>query len=107
MKTDFLQSVWTIIDDNLDEPLLSVGYLASSLALSKSTLNRKLCLLSGLSANKIIKQYKLRKARTLLVSGKNVSETAYLTGFGTASYFVQCFKEFYKVTPKAYSKNHL
>ena len=106
METDFLQSVWTIIDDNIDEPLLSVEYLASNLAVSKSTLNRKLSTLSGLSANKIIKQQKLRKARTLLMSGKNVSETAYLAGFGTSSYFVQCFKEFYKETPKTYSKNH-
>ena len=91
MEIDFLQSVWRIIEDNLDEPLLSVGYLANSLAVSKSTLNRKLLMISGLSANKIIKQYKLRKAKKLLLSGKNVSETAYLSGFRNTFLFCAMF----------------
>ena len=43
----------------------------------------------------------------LLLKGNNVSETAYLTGFETPSYFTQCFKEFYKITPKKYSLTSL
>ena len=76
------------------------------MAVSKSTLNRRLALLVGLSANEIIKQSRLQKAVIFLMSGKNVSETAYLTGFETPSYFTQCFKEFYKITPKEFSKNN-
>ena len=107
LHNDFLKNLFTVIEDNIDEPVLTVGFLASKMAMSKSTLNRRLALLVGLSANEIIKQYRLQMAAIFLMSGKNVSETAYLTGFETPSYFTQCFKEFYKITPKEFSKNNL
>ena len=59
---------------------------------------------TGLSANETIRQYRLQKAALLLLSGKNVSEAAYACGFETLSYFTQCFKEFYKITPKKYAQ---
>jgi len=103
---DFLQNLFKIIEDNLDDPVLTVGFLALNMAVSRSTLNRKLSAVIGLSPNELIRRYRLQKAATFLLSGKNVSETAYLTGFETPSYFTQCFKEFYKITPKEYSKNN-
>jgi AraC-like DNA-binding protein len=101
---DFLENLYKIIEDNFDTPLLTVGFLATNMAVSKSTLNRKLSSVIGLSANELIRQYRLKRAAIFLMLGKNVSETAYLSGFDTPSYFTQCFKEFYKVTPKEYSK---
>src|SRR6266542_1750026 len=92
---DFLQHLYKIIEDNLDDSFLTVGSLAANMAVSKSTLNRKLSALTGLSANELIRQQRLKKAAIFLVPGKNVSETAYLTGFETPSYFTQCFKELY------------
>ena len=93
---DFLTSLYAIIESNLDTSSLSVDFLARNLAMSKSTLNRKLLLRTGLSPNEIIKRYRLQKAAILLLSGKNVSEAAYSCGFETPSYFTQCFKKFYK-----------
>jgi len=100
---DFLASLYAIIENNLDASL-SVGFLARNLAVSKSTLTRKLLLRTGLTPNKIIRRYRLQKAAVLLLSGKNVSEAAYSCGFETPSYFTQCFKEFYKITPKKYAQ---
>jgi len=102
----FLKDLFSVIEDNIDASVLTVGFLASKMAVSKSTLNRRLSSLVGLSANEIIKHYRLQKAAVFLLAGKNVSETAYLTGFETPSYFTQCFKEFYKITPKEFSKNN-
>ncbi len=102
---DFLKNLLKIIEENLDSAL-TVRFLASNMAISKSTLNRKLSALTGLTPNELIRQYRLKKGAIFLVSGKNVSETAYLTGFESPSYFTQCFKEFYKVTRKKYSKNN-
>src|SRR6478609_10129043 len=96
LPDDFLESLYSIIEKNLDAPSLSVGFLARNLGVSKSTLNRKLLLRTRLSANEIIRQYRVQKAALLLLSGKNVSEAAYLCGFETPSYFIQCFKDFYK-----------
>jgi len=106
LYNDFLQSLFKIIEDNIDDPVLTVGFLAINMAVSRSTLNRKLSAIIGLSTNELIRQYRLQRAATFLLSGKNVSETAYLTSFETPSYFVQCFKEFYKITPKEYSKSN-
>src|SRR4051812_10704552 len=77
MENEFLLNAYKIIEDNLDNSMLSVGYLAANLAVSKSTLNRKLLALTGMSANEFIKQYRLQKAAILLSKGNNVSETAY------------------------------
>jgi AraC-like DNA-binding protein len=106
LNNDFLQNMFTIIEENLDDHALTVDFLAKQMSVSKSTLNRRLATLIGLSAGCIIKQYRLKKAIAFLLQGKNVSETAYLTGFETPSYFIQCFKEFYKITPKEFSKNN-
>jgi len=105
-ENNFLQSLMQTIEDNMDAPSFSVGWLAQNMAISKSTLNRKLSALLGLSANEIIRHCRLKKAAHFLLSGKNVSETAYLTGFETPSYFIQCFRQFYQVTPKTYSKTN-
>jgi AraC-like DNA-binding protein len=104
LSDDFLISLYAIIENNLDASSLSVGFLARNLAMSKSTLNRKLLLRTGLSPNEIIRRYRLQKAAILLLSGKNVSEAAYSCGFETPSYFTQCFKKFYKITPKKYAQ---
>ncbi len=100
---NFLQCLIGIIDENLDKPL-TVEFLAKKMIVSKSTLNRKLSNSIGLSANELIRRYRLKKAASYLIAGKNVSESAYLAGFETASYFTQCFKGFYNVTPKEYLK---
>jgi AraC-like DNA-binding protein len=105
MHQVFLNNLFTIIEENIDASL-NVEFLANSMAVSKSTLNRKLSMLTGASASELIKRHKLKRAIKLLSSGKNVSETAYLSGFETPSYFIQCFKEAYKITPKEYSKNY-
>ena len=103
----FWERVSCVLECNLNDHFLSVGFLAMQLGLSKSTLNRKLLSYIGLPANKIIRRYRLQKAAKLLVTGKNVAETAYLSGFETPSYFTQCFKEHYKITPKKYAQLNL
>jgi AraC-like DNA-binding protein len=106
-QTNFLLHLYELIEENMDASPLNVNFLATHMAVSRSTLNRKLSTLTGKSAHELIKNCRLKKAEKLLNSGRNVSETAYLTGFETPSYFIQCFKETYKITPKEYSKNNL
>lgn len=105
-NNNFLYHLYNLIEDNLNTSPINVGFLASQLSVSRSTLNRKLLILTGRSPHELIKIYRLQKAKSLLNSGKNVSETAYLSGFETPSYFIHCFKEAYKITPKEYSKSN-
>jgi|SRR5690242_1177476 len=107
LQNSFLHHLYKLIEENLGVSPLNVDFLANQMAVSRSTLNRKLSILTGKSAHKLIKDQRLERAKELLNSGKNVSETAYLSGFETPSYFIQCFKEVYKITPKEYSKINL
>lgn len=98
----FLSQLNEYLEDNLKNPLVNVEVLASEMAMSQSTLNRKLKALLNLSAVEFIKQFRLQKAIDLLPSGKSISNIAYEVGFESPSYFSQCFKEQYEMSPTEY-----
>ena len=55
---------------------------------------------TSLSPNEYIRNHRLKFARELLLDGKhNVTETAYLAGFGTPNYFRDCFRAEYGLSP--------
>lgn len=100
----FLTALYNAIEENLDNPRYSVDDLASRMAVSTRTLNRKLAALTGLTTNEVIRNYRLKKSIALLAAGFSVSECAYKVGFESPSYFGKCFKELYKETPSSYIK---
>jgi len=100
----FLEKLYEKIDHNLDNTNFSTEVLASELAVSSRTLNRKLSTLIGLSANEVIRNFRLKKAAAFISSGSNISEAAYRSGFESPSYFGQCFKELYAVTPTEFQQ---
>lgn len=103
VQDGWLRALYTLLENHLDDPSLNVEWLADQLAMSRKTLLRKAQALTQLSPNELIRQYRLRKAATLLRAGHSVSETAYLTGFETPAYFGQCFKEQYQTTPSEFA----
>ncbi|MVM35899.1 response regulator [Spirosoma sp. HMF4905] len=102
IQDQFLRRLYHLLDDHLDDSSLSVEWLADQLAVSRKTLYRKVQTLMQLSPNDLIRQYRLRKAIDLLRAGHNASETAYMVGFESPSYFTRVFKEFYNQTPTDY-----
>ena len=95
----FLSRMYTLLENHLNDPALTVDWLADELAMSRKTLYRKVHSLTQLNPHELIRQYRLRKAADLLRAGHTPSQTAYLTGFKTPSYFTLVFKEFYHKTP--------
>jgi signal transduction histidine kinase/DNA-binding response OmpR family regulator/ligand-binding sensor domain-containing protein len=104
VEDGFLKSAYAVIETNLDSERLDVEYLATKLSVSRRTLNRKLAVIADTSANELIRHYRLKKAAELLIKGEPVSSTAYATGFSTPSYFTQCFKEMYGVSPAQFAE---
>lgn len=100
----FLTKLQAYIDSNIENTKLQVDTVAEAMAMSKSTLNRKLKILLNISINDYVKKYRLQKAAILLTEGHNVSEVAYRVGFENSSYFAQCFKEHFRQTPSDFSK---
>ena len=99
VKDDFINQLYSVIENKLDDPQLNVEYLARTVGMSRSSLNRKLNALLDLSANDLIRSYRLQKGATYLIAGHDISGTAYKVGFTSPSYFAKCFKDEYGLTP--------
>ena len=99
-----MRKVVTIINDNLDDPELSVEKLASEVGLSRVHLHRKLKSLTNQSPSDFIRNTRLRQAAHLLKDKKvSVSEAAFATGFNSGSTFSIAFKRLFGVNPTAYA----
>ena len=100
----FLDKLEAFVIEHLDEPGLDVGYIASEMCMSHSTLYRKIKSLIGITVNEYIRRTRLRRAAEMLDEAEyGVSEISDRTGFSTPSYFRQCFKDAYGVTPSDYA----
>lgn len=98
----FLARLYAVIESRLADPGLDVDYLCKVSVMSRSTLNRKLKSLLGMSPNDLIRQYRLQKATGYLDSGLDITSTTFKTGFSSPSYFSQCFREQYGMSPSEY-----
>ncbi len=94
---DIMEKEWTNAAFNADGFSKKMGY-------SKSQLYRKMIALTGKSPNRLIKDYRLEMALQLL-NRNNVSETAFSTGFSSASYFSKCFMDHFGILPSMYIQN--
>lgn len=100
---EFLNRLDQALVENYKNANYSVQDLAQATAMSKTHLNRKLNALLELSASKLIQNYRLKRAKSLLEAKEgNVSEIALLCGFNSTTYFVKCFKEKYGLTPGSF-----
>lgn len=98
-----LNSILKYIEDKLSDPNMSVEDLSKHVGMSRGSLYYKLIELTGLSPIEYIRTVKLEKAATLMETSElNVTQIAYITGFGTPSYFTRMFKNKYGVVPSEY-----
>lgn len=100
----FVQKLLDIIAMHLDSDKLTVEFLADAMAMSARTLNRKLSSVAGLTPVELIRNSRLQEAARLLRDGLPVFEVAYRVGFDSPSYFGQCFKEYFALTPSEYAR---
>ncbi|MCD2423033.1 response regulator [Niabella pedocola] len=104
----FIEKITAIIEERLDDYQLSVEELSKAVAMSRSTLHKKLKAISGNSPNEFIRVIRLKESAKLLLSGKcNVSEAGYRTGFNSPSYFTKCFTLQFGVTPSEFVEKYL
>lgn len=101
----FLKKVMNSIESNISNPDFGVDALSHEMGMSSTHLYRKLKSLTHLSANEIIKRYRIKKACLMLKNKEgNITEIMYEVGFSNLSYFSKCFKAEFGVTPKEYQQ---
>ena len=98
---EWFSQLTRLIQENIQETEISVESIAAELNMSRSSFQRKLKALTGLSPLEFIRLTRLKKAAELLSTNKyRVNEVAYMVGFNKPSYFSAMFKKQYGVLPK-------
>ena len=104
----FIEQAEAIIRENMAEEQFGVSELADAMNMSRSNLLRKIKKQTQLSASQYIRQVRLQEAMKLLKqTSLTVSEVSYQVGFGSASYFIKCFREEYGYPPGEVGKSPL
>lgn len=102
----FMKKLLKLIDENIQDPTLSVSSLADKLAISLRMLYRRLESVSDVKPQKLIKDVRMAKTEKLLLTTKlNIDEIMYRVGYDNRSTFYKNFKEHYGMTPKEYRDN--
>jgi CheY-like chemotaxis protein/nitrogen-specific signal transduction histidine kinase len=98
----FLDKVFTVLDEHLENELFGVEDLTDLLGMSRTSLHRKVKAIANLSTTELIRNYRLKKACQFLKEGHGSTISAYKSGFSSPAYFTRCFRELYGVTPGDY-----
>lgn len=102
----FLNNAIKIIEEDLSKSDLDVNAFAEKLNMSKSSLYRKMKIMTGLSPNEFIRNIRLKHACQMLKNQfVSISEVAYAIGFSDPKYFTLCFKNEFNLTPREYQKS--
>lgn len=96
----FIKKLWILLEENIENPNLLVGFIADRLNMSPSTLQRNVKRIIGKPTVQVIKEYKLRKANELIKTNYGtISEIAFKTGFNSLPYFSSSYKDFFGKNP--------
>lgn len=99
----FMRRFMTMIEESYADPDFSIEKGSEKLGLSRVHLYRKVKELAGITPTDFLRNYRLKKAASLLrQKTHNVNEAAYACGFASPSYFSKCFKAVYSITPTEY-----
>ena len=97
---NFIDQVKSIVLANLANEQFGVSELAEIMNMSRSNLLRKIKKNTQLSASQFIRQIRLEKSMEMLKETElTISEISYQVGFGSTSYFIKCFREYYGQPP--------
>lgn len=93
------------VEENMDNPELSVEMLSSYVGMHRMNLYRKLQSILGQTPSLFIRSIRLKRAAQLLRDSQlTVTEIAYMVGFSSLKYFGKYFKEEFGVTPTQYAE---
>ncbi len=106
MEEKFLMRVKNVVEEHLDDENFSVEELSKEVGMSRAQLHRKLIALTGKSASRFVRNYRLEHAYQLLQNRVGtVSEIAYRVGYSSPAYFTKCFTEDFGISPSQVKKD--
>lgn len=101
----FIANVKKHVEDNIDNPALTVDVLCNLMNMSRTSFYNKLRDLTDQAPADYIRLIRLKRAVQLLKEGTHtITEIAEMTGFSDAKYFREVFKKHFGVSPSQYGK---
>jgi len=105
LEDKLIQKLEQFMEERLDDETIRVEDIAFALGMSKSSLQRKMQALFGMSVNEYVMLYRLKAAALIMDSEDvHVSEIGYRVGFTSHSYFSKCFKKQFGMTPREFKE---
>ncbi len=102
-----MQKVVEFVNANIDNAEAGVDEMAAHTATSRSSLNRRMKSLFGVTPADFIRESRLKRAAVLLAeTDRSITDIALECGFADINYFGKCFKASRKVSPSAFRKEH-
>ena len=107
MDKKFIDKAMKVIKENYPNPDFDVTEFIEAMGVSRSLLHKKLKNLTGQSASRFMRIYRLNIARGLIIRNRathtlNISEIAYEVGFNDPKYFTRCFTKHYGTQPSVF-----
>lgn len=100
----FILKARRLVEDNLNNPQLSVEWLAENLNMGREQCYRKMMGIAGISPSAFIRKIRLQRAAQLLgAKWGPVSQVAYEVGYENLSHFSKAFKEEFGRLPSEYA----
>ncbi len=98
----FMTTLKEVIERHLSEEGFGMEDLGKEVGMSRMQIHRKMKALTGRSAGRYIRRYRLERARAILRErNENISEVAYALGFASPAYFTRCFREEFGYPPSS------
>ncbi|XOV80182.1 MAG: ATP-binding protein [Aestuariibacter sp.] len=100
----FLDKLQQITEKHYAEEDFSLAKLASEIAMSERQLQRKLNAALNMTPGEYLREFRLIRAKELLLQLIPVGQVAEQVGFSSQAYFTKCFKQSFDCTPSEFVK---
>jgi len=105
LDEQFIHRLIEIIEQNMDDPELSVQKLGEEAGLSRIQLYRKIKALTDLTPSEFLRSIRLKRAAQMLTQQTGtVAEVMHQVGFSNSSYFAKCFRAQFELSPLEYQR---
>lgn len=104
---DFIEKAIKVVEESISDSEFDIKTFASNMAVSPSTMLRKMKAITGESSDKFIRTLRLKRAAQLLQSSQLlVTEICYEVGFSSQKHFSSTFKKQFNLSPTEYKKQY-
>lgn len=107
IDNQFVSKATKIVEDNLGSDQLDVNFLASEMAMSRSTFSRRLKAIRNQTPLEFIRSIKMAHAAEMLKQQlSTVQDVMWAVGYNDHKTFAQVFRDTYGKTPSEYQKEN-